>query len=313
MKEKIKIPKKELKQLYVVQKLSTSKISHRYNCNAETIRRRLLEYGIKTRYREIKIRIPIKTLKKLYKEKKISTLDLAKKYNCSSWTIRHNLIKNKIALRKPFDFLKWKSPGNQIVPNFKNISNLSYILGVILGDAWLYKYKNNYFIGLDALDKIFCISFFNSLKQLNLNPNIFPKGRHWRTIASSKVFYDWFKKLKFQDIKKMALAQPISFLKGFYESEGCLLKSYNKKRDKSYFLIIIVNTQKELIELAIVLLEKLGFNPKMNFRKTPLNRKDIWVVNLNRQKEVKAFLREINPCIKNNTKFINEDEEIIIQ
>jgi len=192
-KNKIKITKKTLKHLYLKEKLSTDKISKLYNCNAETIRRRLVEYSIKRRYREIKVRLSKQELKRLYTEEKFSTLKLAKKYRCSQWTVRSNLIKNRIKLRNSSDFLKWSVPANQINPNISHSSNLSYILGVIFGDGWVYNFKHNYFIGLDSIDYVFCKSFSDSLKKVGLNPNLFPKGKYWRTVASSKLFYNWIK------------------------------------------------------------------------------------------------------------------------
>lgn len=299
---KIQISKDELKRLYMEKKMSTINISKAYNCNAETIRRRLYEYGIKRRYREIKIKIPAKELKKLYNQNKMSTLKLAKKYNCSQWTIRSNLLKNNIKLRGCSDFLKWKAPANQINPNISNSPIISYVLGVILGDGWTYNYKHNYFVGLDSIDYVFCKSFFNSLKDIGLNPNIFLRKKCWRTVASSKIFYNWFKTLKFEDIKKLALNYPLHFLRGIYESEGCLLINRDKKGHKKYFSVIIVNTNKKIISLSNLLLKRKGFNPRINLRKPKFPRKYIWVLALNKQKEIDIFLNLIKPCIKNKQK-----------
>ena len=107
--DKIIIPKNKLQSLYLDKRLSTAKIADIYNCNAETIRRRLIEYGTKRRFREIKIKLPIKELKKLYLENKLSTLELSRRYKCSQWTIWSNLMRNNIKLRDCSDFLKWKN------------------------------------------------------------------------------------------------------------------------------------------------------------------------------------------------------------
>jgi len=300
MNNKINIKKKKLQSLYLNQRLSTAKIAKLYNCNPETVRRRLIEQGVKRRFREIKVKIPIEKLKNLYTEKKMSTLSLAKQYGCSQWTIRFKLMKNKINLRSSSDFLKWRSPGNQIIPNINSSTHLSYVLGVLLGDGWIYNHKHSYFICLDTIDYSFSKSFYNSLKNINLNPNIFQsKGRFWRTIASSKLFYLWFKNLKSKEIRKAALDYPLDFLRGIYESEGCLTHRHYKKLDKKYLSLVIVSCEEETISLTKLLIENLGLNPRLNLRKPKPPRKPIFVLTLDKQNEIPIFLRKVNPCIKN--------------
>jgi len=299
-KEKINIPGKELNFLYINKKMSTMQIAKLYKCNSETIRRKLIEYSIQRRFREIKIKIPKKELERLYNKKKMSTMYIAKRYRCSQWTIRSNLIKYNIKLRSCADFLKWKSPANQIEPKVGLSSELSYILGVLLGDAWTYRYKNNYFIGLDTKDYIFNKSFCNSIKKIGLNPNLFKKSVYWRTIASSKIFYFWFENLKFDEIEKIALYDPAAFLRGVYESEGCLSINHDKKTNKDYLILIIVSCEKNTIDLTKSLIEKLGLHPRLNLRKPPYPKKPIWVLNLGKQKEIGTFLKIVNPCIKNS-------------
>lgn len=302
-KDKLIIPKDKLEPLYIVDKISTTKIAERFRCNAETIRRRLIEYGIKRRFREIKIKIPKKELKKLYTKEKISTLELAKRYSCSQWTVRSNLLKNKIKLRTCSEFHRWKGSGNQLEPNLSDSSTLSYILGVLLGDGWLYNYKNNYFIGLDTKDYSFNKSFYDSLKMINLNPNIFGirKGKYWRTLASSKIFYWWFRELKPRDIENVASKYPLQFLKGFYESEGCLSINHDKRYNKNYFILIMVSMDKNTMNLVKLLMERLSFHPRINLRKYK-NFKPLWRLHLGIQEEIKSFIKKIKPCIKNKSK-----------
>ena len=302
MRNKLEISKRKLLELYVKNKKSTCKISKLYKCNTETIRRKLIDYGIKRRYHEIKVKISPGKLEHFYIIKKLSTLELAKKYNCSQWTIRSNLIKKGVKLRNSSEFLRWKPPANQIKPLTNPSMNLSYILGVLLGDGWLYNYKNNYFIGLDTIEYNFSNSFFKSLKTINLNPNIFKKGvKYWRTIASSKLFYQWFNNLDFKEIKKIIDNYPKDFLRGIYESEGCLGVNFNKNNNKKYLIITIVSCEEETINLTKLLIEKLGLHPRLNLRHPRPPRKPIWALNLGKQDEIKRFLYLINPCIKNKT------------
>ena len=132
------ISEEKLKELYINKKLSTHTIAKIYKCNAETIRRRLIDFRISRR--EYRIKINKKSLYKLYLNKRLSTMEIAKKYNCSAWTINHRLNKYGIKLRSPTEFLKWRNPGNSIKPNINVSPTLSYILGVLVGDGWTYKY-----------------------------------------------------------------------------------------------------------------------------------------------------------------------------
>lgn len=100
-KEKIEIPIRELKRLYFKESLSTSKIANIFKCNAETIRRRLIENDIRRRLYERKFNFKKEELKEFYLKNKLSMLELAKKYGCSQWTLRSNLIREGIKLRGP--------------------------------------------------------------------------------------------------------------------------------------------------------------------------------------------------------------------
>ena len=284
--------------------MSTARIAIRYKCNPETIRRRLIEYGIKRRFREKKVKIPPNQLEELYNKRKISTIDISRRYNCSPWAIRSKLIQYGINIRKPNDYHKWKSPQNQIIPLLKVSSELSYILGVYLGDAWIYKYKHSYFIGLDTVDFKFAKSFCSALKRIKLHPSVFKKSNRevWRTIASSKIFFNWLKNLSSEDIKKIALAYPLSFLKGIYESEGCISRNYDKRVNKLYLSVVIVSCEKETIELTQNLIIALGLRPRLNLTRKKVPFKPIWVLSINRQSEVKSFLALVKPCIKNTTR-----------
>ena len=302
MRNKIEISKDELQKLYLENRRSTQEISKLYNCNAETIRRKLIFYGINRRYHEIKVKIQRNKLRYLYINKRFSTVELAKRYNCSQWTIRSNLIKNGIKLRSSSDFLKWKPPQNQIKPLVSPSQNLSYIIGVLLGGGWLYNYKNNYFIGLDTIEYNFNKSFYKSLRAINLNPNIFKKGiKYWRTIASSKLFYQWFNNLNMKEIRKIVNFYPLDFIRGIYESEGCLGLNFDKSGNKRYLIITIVSCEEETIDIMREFIERLGFAPKLNLRKPKPPRKPIWALTLGRQKEIKEFMKIINPVIKNKT------------
>ncbi len=127
--EKITIAKEKLILLYIKNKKTTYQISKIYNCNPETIRRRLIEHKIKRRDpHKKKYNIRKEYLELKYNKNRLSTTQIAKKIGCSQWTIWFYLNKYKIKIRNCNDYHKWKSIANQIKPNFKNKKILSYIL-----------------------------------------------------------------------------------------------------------------------------------------------------------------------------------------
>jgi len=315
IRNKLFIDKGRLKKLYLNEKKSTCEIAKIFGCNQETIRRRLIDHGILRRYREIKIKIPSEDLKNLYLKDKMSTLELAKKYKCSQWTIRSKLIKKGVLLRSSSAFLKWKSPGNQLKPDLGESPSLAYIIGVFLGDAWIYKCNHNYSIGLDTIEYKFAKSFYDSLKEIGLNPNLFPrKGRYWRVIATSKIFYHWADNLNYRKIKRITQEFFKDFLRGIYESEGCLGINFDKRSGKKYLLITIVSCEKDTIDLTKLFIEKMGLHPRLNLRRPKPPRKEIWALNLGKQREIIKFIDIIKPIIKNkNITFINQDNELVVQ
>ncbi len=296
-----KLNNKNLNNLYWGKLFSISKIAKIYNCNPETIRRIMIKNGVNRRelYAR-KYKISRIMLIKLYNKKYMSTLEIAKRYNCSQWTI-WNLMKGyKIKRRSANEYHEWKEVANLIKPDLSISEDISYILGVILGDGWVYNKKHSYSVNLDSIDRVFCEEFKMALKRIGLNPCLIKKNRKvWRTTATSKLFYIWYKSLKTKDIKNIALMHPIKFVKGFYESEGCLSLYKEKKHGYRYYNITIANTQKTLMNLTMKLLNQLNFHPTIHKRNIEPPRKNIWAISIAKQKEVPIFLEIIKPCIKN--------------
>ena len=108
--------------------------------------------------------------------------------------------------------------------------------------------------------------------------------------------------MDFKEIKKIVGNYPKNFLKGIYESEGCLSINFNKRSSKKYLIITIVSCEKPTINLTKLLIEQLGLHPRLNLRHPNPPRKPIWALNLGKQDEIKRFLYLINPCIKTKHK-----------
>jgi intein-encoded DNA endonuclease-like protein len=184
---------------------------------------------------------------------------------------------------------------------------LSYILGVLLGDGYVYSSKKHFVkLNVAERDRVFALSFKKALEDIGLHPFesiIKPlKPQHSPQIcitANSYFFVKWYKSLTIKDIRALAMESEetmTSFIKGFYESEGCI---HEIKKDKWRGLQIdIFNTKKELILLTKDILERLGFRYFKLFAKKVWSGSILYTLSNWRQKEVKDFINRIQPCTK---------------
>lgn len=149
--------------------------------------------------------------------------------------------------------------------NKKLSPELSYIMGVLLGDAYTNIDKRSYNICLKSKDKEFTkrfkkiINIYSNNKlstRFSIEKNTSCKqGFHYKTLTSSKEFYFLILKLKkeiFKEIKNQTTKNKIKFLEGLYDSEGCVTnKNYSNR-------IIFNNRNKKIIKLVSYLLKNLN-------------------------------------------------------
>lgn len=185
------------------------------------------------------------------------------------------------------------------VPNLTPSPDLAYVVGAILGDGWITRGKGNKKFWLcQAESKAkFAEEFAEAVRRIGLKPyliKVAKRGKEkedqiWVGGCSMK-FVEWLSKLTSQVLERMFTEreQILAFLRGFYESEG-----YVDNRG----IVLICNTNKELMDLIHRWIVWLGFHPTMRMyeegRKRP-----IYLITLNRKNEARRFLSEIAPCIK---------------
>lgn len=200
--------------------------------------------------------------------------------------------------------------------NLEPTPTLSYVLGVLLGDGYVYtthiKGVRRCIVGLGTVSEDFAKSFAQALASLGMHPRIrvrkpqgFGKKPRFEVESISAMFYDWYKELTLEDIKKIVSTDKehiIAFIKGFYESEGSLII---KDKERGYLGILLSNTNKKLLELVKELLQTLGFNAKLygpyKNRGARGNTTEYRVA-LTSTSEVERFIKVINPCIKKKRK-----------
>jgi len=113
---------------------------------------------------------------------------------------------------------------------------LSYIIGVYFGDANIYyrKKTGSYYFRIKVVDKDFVDVVKNSLIKLGLNPTISyveekTRSNRWHVEASSKSLYKFLSQDK-EELFKVAEKYPEDFLRGFFDSEGCVNWSEKHRR-----------------------------------------------------------------------------------
>lgn len=114
-RRKIEIPKDRLWELYIGQKMSTTEICKLFDCQRQTIIRRLKEYGIPVRDKaevgllKKGVSIPCDELRDLYERQGLSSIKIAEIYGCSDVIVRKKLKQCGISIRPPSEaaVLRW--------------------------------------------------------------------------------------------------------------------------------------------------------------------------------------------------------------
>lgn len=187
-------------------------------------------------------------------------------------------------------------PGRRarLEPNLSPSPSLSYILGVLLGDGYVTQRNKTRTIFLTAKDEPFCVAFYEALKEIGLNPNLWQlRTKMYRVAACSVAFLDWYRELALQDIGKLVIDYSEDFVRGFYDSEGSLI-IWKGKPD-----IRIFNTNVGILKLVKKTLINLGFETSLLIsRKQELKRKTLFSLRILDGKEsIKGFCQLIKPSI----------------
>jgi len=204
-----------------------------------------------------------------------------------------------------------KPPSMRWRPDSKDIEILSYILGVLDGDASSLETTNyRYKVKLEAIDREFVDTFSKALSKLLGKPYKKPiklgNGRYYIEYHS-KAFYTWHKKLTKQEKQKIIEHNKETvrqYLRGLYDSDG---GNYRCKT------ISLSNSNDEILNYAKYLLKKY-FNIKTSrpyivvhkgeekyFRNRGKNYKanvEVKNVYITRRRDVMKFLMEIGFTIK---------------
>jgi hypothetical protein len=179
-----------------------------------------------------------------------------------------------------------------VKPRLEMTPELAYVLGVLKGDGSVYLHRRGAIINLTTSSLGFAQSFSDALSKIGLKPSRIYGGKYYRVEAYSKAFHNWYKELTTAKLEEMLSNNDLiaSFIRGFYESEGCCYK----------YSIHIYNTDYELIRLVRRLLTKLGFNFGVYIRKHNggWGHAPLYTLFKNKKVDAQRFFQIIKPSIK---------------
>lgn len=249
-KEKFNISKKELRNLYWKQKLSTAEIAKKYGCNHVTIVNRMKKYGIKSRGHlglTKPIRIPKKGLEYLYQTRNLSLDKIAKILHCSESGLQRKM-KNFQIKPRPISSRACKYKKR----DFNGTSSeKAYMIGFRLGDLNVTKSKNIIVVRCSTTKRA----------QASLIKNLFSKyggvsisKARRGTIEIYAFLNNSFKfllpkqdKIPIWIIKNRKCF--LAFFSGYADAEGCLhLHTLNGKRVKSFGVFGIASYDKNILK-----------------------------------------------------------------
>jgi len=210
-----------------------------------------------------------------------------------------------------------------IQPNLVPSETLCYILGVLKGDGSVYADKHgHYCVRLQVKDILFAESFEKALSKIGLHPNYRYMESEKRpphiVIAYSKKMANWYSGLTLDNIASFLVNVTfgISFIRGFYESEGSFTHTWRQKRKQHQWKLALYNSNEPLLRMVHDILKELGFNfhwqkprlhkPHMFRGRLIVIRKPVCYIQTQSKYEILDFLSLIHPCIKGNVnKIIN--------
>ncbi len=188
---------------------------------------------------------------------------------------------------------------------------LAYVIGVIFGDGSVsfkrkeYKYR----IRLKVVDKEFAEEFKRCLEALGLKPSLrLERDRsrcdRWCVEANSKMLYEFLKQPK-EKLFEVAKKYPVEFLRGFFDSEGCV--EWNKEHKT--LSISASNYDLNVLEFSRDLLKRLSIHSRIYRikRRGQISRirgrtyqynSDLYLLRIYRRADVRMYIRTVGFTIR---------------
>jgi len=248
----------------------------------------------------------IMKFKELYQNGE-SILSISKKFCLHHSTVYKYLKISGVKIRSPKEsaLLAYsKGLGKMYrIPKTELTEDKAYILGVMYGDGYMHRTKNNsYQIGLCAVDWDFVLNFANAVKNVyKIEPRFGSVDR--RVINWNKQHITWiYSKAVYLDVLKFGLVGTkkwdvpkdimnstnsikSSFLRGFFDSEGCV--------DSSKKINIVSTNKRGLISVKKLLISLGIISSNIHTREGTGNRSRLYVINITGKKNIDIYCKLI--------------------
>lgn len=243
----------------------------------------------------------------LYIKNLLSMKQIAKLFNASASGIKWVLVKNKVKIRSKRDGIKIRIAKYE-KPIFCGTEiEKAYLIGIVLGDLAVRK-TSQFTIEVNTAS--------THKAMIDLLIDTFSKHTdaviHYRDKEKGFRFYAYLDKsfdflLKTKEnigiIKNFDANEFLSFLAGFFDAEGCIVKTIHRK--KLICKIKIGNTQKKILEIIKNKLEELDIHSNIFLYSNRKNyhwykgrkiayKKPYYMLEINRKKDMADFLHKTN-------------------
>lgn len=140
-----------------------------------------------------------------------------------------------------------------------------YILGALLGDGYIYKWKNYHYIGLNVVDKNFAEKFAKKLsiyREKKTRAFCYKKRNIWIVRINDFGLFHIFKTFRENTDNQLIIkskfqehSSKLQFIEGFFDAEGCVKIIKEIKRKTPKVCLDITNTNYDHLQMMKILLK----------------------------------------------------------
>ena len=247
-----------------------------------------------------------KAIIRLYTKEKLSLKQIAQKFKASPSGIKWLLLKNRVKLRKKLEGLRLRIGKYKKPPFNGSKEERAYLIGLVLGDLAVrensrFTLEVNTSTTHEAMIKLLVKTFSKHTDGIVW---YLDDKKGFRFYAYLDKSFEFLLKAK-RDVKiidKFDGKEFLAFLAGFFDAEGCIVKTTRKA--KLRYEVKIGNTKREILEIIRKKLEKLEINSKIFLykRKGEYNfyngrkiayKKPYFVLEIKRKHDMVKFLKKV--------------------
>jgi len=180
----------------------------------------------------------------------------------------------------------------------KRSSDLAYVIGLLLGDGYVYRTKTGYCIQFDSIDKKLIEDFNRRICNIFERHKLYAirkEERSWGTITYrvrvyNKQLYNLLRK-PLKSLLNFVLSYPEAFTIGFFNADGSVW--LHRVNSKTYPKLQFYNSDKNLLNIIKKILENLGYHPTLvgPYKQRGFGRKPMYRVCMSRKEEVESFIK----------------------